>query len=522
MPVKIKGIILLIWIFWQTGQPVISQDQTSRNNYTGNWDLSESWNPSWANPTANINGYNITINGYITLNTSLQLTGTGNLTVNDTLVIFGDISMSNNYNLTVNDNAIIIVKGNFIFDNKTAIISNGYIIIDGNLTKTGSEIQGSFTSNDNPVHVFVGGTITPVDLTNNPNFPPLNCASPPTNPYLNSGCSYGNKTDLKNDPIYPFYQNICTTTPAITAGGPTTFCSGNSVTLSSSAGTGYLWSNGEITPSITVKQSGNYTVKVSNSSGCFSLESNIISVTVNQPPLVSITSSNNILCEFATRNLIASPEGGIFRVLSGPGSVAGNVITATGVGNILLEYKYTQTCSNSDTINIATAKSPVANPGPDQVLKNVFETTMNASLSASETGKWSLVSGMGIIDDIYSPTSIISGLSTGENIFLWTVQNADCTVDAEIKIQVGDLILPTVITPNGDGKNDYFKIGEIFGKVEFIVFNQWGDEVYRNNNYLNNWDGKNNKNVDLPNDTYFYILKFSNGKITKGSLLIKR
>ena len=41
--------------------------------------------------------------------------------------------------------------------------------------------------------------------------------------------------------------NALPATPTITAGGPTTFCAGGSVTLTSSAGTSYLWSNGATT-----------------------------------------------------------------------------------------------------------------------------------------------------------------------------------------------------------------------------------------------------------------------------------
>jgi gliding motility-associated-like protein len=65
-------------------------------------------------------------------------------------------------------------------------------------------------------------------------------------------------------------------------------------------------------------------------------------------------------------------------------------------------------------------------------------------------------------------------------------------------------------------------IVEIIDKIELIIFNRWGNEEYKNDNYLNDWDGRNNKGEELPNDTYFYILKFENGKIIKGSVLIKR
>jgi large repetitive protein len=55
---------------------------------------------------------------------------------------------------------------------------------------------------------------------------------------------------------------------AITTSGPATFCSGGSVTLTSSAATSYLWSTGATTRSITVDASGAYTVTTTSSSGC--------------------------------------------------------------------------------------------------------------------------------------------------------------------------------------------------------------------------------------------------------------
>ena len=63
----------------------------------------------------------------------------------------------------------------------------------------------------------------------------------------------------------------------------------------------------------------------------------------------------------------------------------------------------------------------------------------------------------------------------------------------KLKLLVHDVFVPSVITPDGDGKNDYFKISEINGKVELIIFNRWGNEEYTNSNYLNDWDGRNNK-----------------------------
>jgi hypothetical protein len=76
-------------------------------------------------------------------------------------------------------------------------------------------------------------------------------------------------------------------TPAITAGGVTTFCQGGSVTLQAPAGYTYLWSPGNATTqSITVSTSGNYTVRVTNACG-LSATSAVTAVTVNPTPVIT-------------------------------------------------------------------------------------------------------------------------------------------------------------------------------------------------------------------------------------------
>src|ERR1035437_6273369 len=313
MIIQIKRIILLLVIICLTGQAVFSQSHVSRNNYTGDWETPTSWNPTWPVPQTNISGYNITINGYITVNGSLSFFGAPtNLIINDTLVIKGDLFLDNNNDLTINDNGILIVRGNLSMHNHSEIIANGYLIITGNIDKQGPNHEGSLTSNDNPVKVFVGGTIFPGDLTlNQPNYPALNCTAPVTTRYPHSNCSYGDMTDIINDPIYPFFQSTCTiATPTITAGGPTTFCAGGSVNLTSSAGTTYLWSNGATTQSINITASGSYTVKVTNASGCLSAASAATIVTVNAlPARPTITAGGpTTFCAGGSVTLTSSPE----------------------------------------------------------------------------------------------------------------------------------------------------------------------------------------------------------------------
>ena len=73
------------------------------------------------------------------------------------------------------------------------------------------------------------------------------------------------------------------TQPVVTASGPLQFCAGDSVVLSSSYSTGNQWSTGGSQASLTVNQSGTYSVQVTGSNGCVS-SSTPIQVQVNPTP----------------------------------------------------------------------------------------------------------------------------------------------------------------------------------------------------------------------------------------------
>jgi hypothetical protein len=76
----------------------------------------------------------------------------------------------------------------------------------------------------------------------------------------------------------------------IATSGPTTICEGENVILTSSPGSNYFWSNGSTTQSITVNQSGTYSVLTSVSNGC-SAQSLPVQVVVNSNSSSTITTN---------------------------------------------------------------------------------------------------------------------------------------------------------------------------------------------------------------------------------------
>jgi gliding motility-associated-like protein len=112
---------------------------------------------------------------------------------------------------------------------------------------------------------------------------------------------------------------------------------------------------------------------------------------------------------------------------------------------------------------------------------------------------------------------------------LWTVKNGPCIASDTLVVKIGnqgnclDLQLPTGFTPNGDGYNDDFFIPAIgqYPDNTFVVFNRWGNEVFRREHYANgtghNWEGQNSKGELLPDGTYYVILVINKGEIVKNS-----
>ena len=80
--------------------------------------------------------------------------------------------------------------------------------------------------------------------------------------------------------------------PIITASGPISFCTGDSVSLTSSYSSTYLWSNGATTQSITVFATGTFSITNTNSAGCVTPTSAITNTTMFAvPPAPTITSN---------------------------------------------------------------------------------------------------------------------------------------------------------------------------------------------------------------------------------------
>ncbi|HLG03847.1 MAG TPA: T9SS type A sorting domain-containing protein [Bacteroidia bacterium] len=140
--------------------------------------------------------------------------------------------------------------------------------------------------------------------------------------------------------------------PAINSNGPTTFCLGDSVILSSDMAANYMWSNGSTDQSISVTSSGSYSVTITDGNGCSAVSAST-TVTVNPLPNVSFTGLMLDYCTYSPSSALSgTPAGGIF---SGPG-ITGNsfdpAMAGTGTWTITYSYTDANNCSNTSDLTV--------------------------------------------------------------------------------------------------------------------------------------------------------------------------
>ena len=66
------------------------------------------------------------------------------------------------------------------------------------------------------------------------------------------------------------------------------------------------------------------------------------------------------------------------------------------------------------------------------------------------------------------------------------------------------VIIPNIITPNGDNINDLFRLNFKYENV--IIYNRWGQQIFKSINNEPYWDGRTASGKKAPVGTYYYII----------------
>lgn len=304
--------------------------------------------------------------------------------------------------------------------------------------------------------------------------------------------------------------------------------SNGSVTMNSpSGGTApysILWTNGDTGLLADSLSAGGYSVTITDVNGC----SVSLNATITQPAALSLTPSiTNATCfGDANGSIVLTVTGGTtsYSYAWSPVSGTGSSISGLNAGSYSVTVTDANGCTITDNIEVIEPAQLLANAGTD--LEGCeLSFSLNAALPSGFSGQWSVLTGAVTFSNTAVPNTSISNISEGDNLLLWTISDGTCfaTDTVEVHAHGGDecaLELPTGFSPNGDGFNDgyYIKGIERYPENVFFVFNRWGNEVYRKENYVNSdWIGQNKDGDELPDGTYFVVLQIKNSEIRKNT-----
>ena len=138
-------------------------------------------------------------------------------------------------------------------------------------------------------------------------------------------------------------------------------------------------------------------------------------------------------------------------------------------------------------------------------------------------------------NDLDNPTNYQTDGKAYENTtFIVTATNEDnCSISDSVQVWVKyvncgkpNIFVANAFTPNNDGKNDLIKVeGEYISKIDFRIYNRWGENVFSSNSVSDYWDGKFRDKV-CPAGVYYYKLEIDciGGKkyITSGDITLIR
>ena len=273
------------------------------------------------------------------------------------------------------------------------------------------------------------------------------------------------------------------------------------------------WSTGARTASITVGTPGVYGVTVTSAEGCVASDR----VQIHDRSQFDLMIEQDAFMICPGESMALNVNGGTtFQWIDTSGTLnRKDIPNPIATPQYLTSYTVIvdDECQVDTLMTTVDLFEKVTEAGPDTCV--IEGSPINLFAIGGQKYEW--ISGSNIMNDEFSANPRIIPTAS-QDIFVMIYDENNCVWMDTVRIEVIDLpdvFLPNLITPNGDGQNDVLEFTDLkkYGENTLTVYNRWGVLVYQKLNYMQDddrFDGRY-KNKLLPTGTYFYELSFRSG-----------
>lgn len=271
-----------------------------------------------------------------------------------------------------------------------------------------------------------------------------------------------------------------------------------------------------------------------SSERCVSLRnplSNSITLSVTDNPVTSVqlTASNNPICSGNNVTFNAIPFNGgtnptyewkIDDQLVGNNAARFSSPTLKHDDEVTVTMTSSELCAlpvPSNTISMTVHPTPVISLTPDTMIVGNTSFRLNPEVTGTIT-TWRWTPALSL-DDPHTPFPLASPrVKTIYQLYVETAFGCNATAQETVFVYYG-LSLPNAFTPNGDGKNDLFRVPvSIPVKIfRFSIFNRWGGLVFSTEDSAQGWNGTT-KGILLPAGTYVWVIEFDDPILRKKAM----
>ena len=231
-------------------------------------------------------------------------------------------------------------------------------------------------------------------------------------------------------------QTLCTSTTTLAATIPLT---GNG-TWTVISGTGILTTPSSSSSGVTGLSTGSTVFQWTVTNGTCPASTDQVTVFHDADPTPANAGSDQTICTSNTSLVGNTPSigTGVWTLISGTGTLVSpsspnSTVNGLSLGANIFQWTTSNgTCaSSSDQVTINVDPNPtISNAGTDQVICSPA-SSLAGNIPATGSGVWNLISGTGIIATPSSPSSAVTGLSVGANVFQWSISNGTCPSSAD-------------------------------------------------------------------------------------------